>query len=33
MSDNGTQPDLDADGEDIEPAEYKRMLNRDSKGR
>ena len=28
MSDNGTQPDLDADGEDIEPAEYKRMLNR-----
>jgi hypothetical protein len=28
MSDNGTYPDLDADGEDIEPAEYRRMLNR-----
>ena len=28
MSENGTYPDLDADGEDIEPAEYRRMLNR-----
>jgi hypothetical protein len=28
MSDNGAQPDLDADGEDIDPAEYRRMLNR-----
>jgi hypothetical protein len=27
MSDNGAYPDLD-DGRDIEPAEYKRMLNR-----
>jgi hypothetical protein len=28
MSDNGTYPDLDASGEDIDPAEYRRMLNR-----
>jgi len=28
MSNNGAHPDLDADGEDIEPAEYRRMLNR-----
>jgi hypothetical protein len=28
MSENSTQPDLDADGEDISPDEYRRMLNR-----
>ncbi len=29
MSDNGTYPDLNADGgDDIDPAEYRRMLNR-----
>jgi hypothetical protein len=29
VSDNGeTHPDLDADGEDISPDEYRRMLNR-----
>jgi len=28
MSDNGTYPDLDADGDDIDPGEYRRMLNR-----
>jgi hypothetical protein len=28
MSDNGAHPDLDDDGRDIDPAEYRRMLNR-----
>jgi hypothetical protein len=28
MSGNGTYSDLDAGGEDIDPAEYRRMLNR-----
>jgi hypothetical protein len=28
MTDNGAYPDVDADGEDIDPAEYRRMLNR-----
>jgi hypothetical protein len=28
VTDNGAHPELDPDGEDIEPGEYKRMLNR-----
>jgi hypothetical protein len=28
MSENGTYPELDTSGDDIEPAEYRRMLNR-----
>jgi hypothetical protein len=28
MTDNGAHPELDPDGDDIDPAEYRRMLNR-----